>query len=69
MQPYVIYETTSGDETSVYISIADVVQCQPGIPGSRFASSCVTFIDLNYEAFENSEDGTIICVAYMCYNS
>jgi len=69
MQPYVIYETTSGDETSVYISIADVVQCQPGTPGSRFASSCVTFIDLNYEAFENSEDGTIICVAYMCYNS
>lgn len=69
MQPYVIYETTSGDETSVYVSIADVVQCQPGTPGSRFASSCVTFIDLNYEAFENSEDGTIICVAYMCYNS
>ena len=69
MQPYVIYETTSGDETSVYISIADVVQCQPGTPGSRFASSCVTFIDLNYEAYENSEDGTIICVAYMCYNS
>lgn len=69
MQPYVIYETTSGDETSVNVSIADVVQCQPGTPGSRFASSCVTFIDLNYEAFENSEDGTIICVAYMCYNS
>ncbi len=25
IQPYIIYETTSGDETSVYVSIADVV--------------------------------------------
>ena len=69
MQPYVLYEITSGDDTSVYVSMMDVVQCQPGTAGGRFASGCVTFIDINYEAFENSEDGTIICVAFMCYNS
>lgn len=69
MQPYVIYETTSGDENSISVSIADVVQCQPGSAGGRFDSTCVTFIDLNLDAFENSEDGTVTCVAFMCYNS
>ena len=69
MQPYVLYETTSGDETSVYVTIGDVVQCQAITGGGRFDASCVTFIDLNYDAFENSEDGTVICIAYMCYNS
>jgi hypothetical protein len=69
MQPYVIYETTSGDESSVYVGIGDVVQCQPGSAGHRFDVTCVTLIDYNAEAFENSEDGTITCVAFMCYNS
>jgi hypothetical protein len=69
MQPYVIYETTSGDESSVYVGIGDVVQCQPGSAGQRFDATCVTLIDYNAEAFENSEDGTITCVAFMCYNS